>query len=289
MEEVQATQRVAEAAPAGEKAAASPSAPPASERLTMKALLEAGVHFGHQTRRWDPRMRQFIFTARNGVHIIDLQQTMVRLERACGFVRDLVAGGEELLFVGTKKQAQETVTQEAQRCGSFYVNVRWLGGSFTNFSTIQARIDYLVRLEERRLKGQFQVLPKLEALKLTKEIERLNRYLGGIKAMTKLPGALFVIDVGKEKIAVAEARRMQVPIVAVVDTDCNPELMDFPVPGNDDAIRSIRLITRRIADAVLEGKALRSGAEGAALLESPGAVEVSQPVPSVGDGREGAS
>ena len=224
-----------------------------TQPLTMKALLEAGVHFGHQTRRWNPAMKRYIFAVRNGIHIIDLQQTLSLLEEACSFISDVVAEGESVLLVGTKKQATDTISQEATRVGAFYIDQRWLGGTFTNFSTIQSRIDYLVQLEERKLKGQLQLLPKREALKLEEQIQRLNRSLGGIKAMTKLPGAIFVVDIGKEKIAVAEARRVGVPIVALVDTDCDPDLVDQPIAGNDDAIRSIRLITQRIADAVLEG------------------------------------
>ena len=223
------------------------------EPLTMKSLLEAGVHFGHQTRRWNPRMKSFIFTQRNGIHIIDLQQTLSLLERAAKFVSDLVARGEKIFFVGTKKQAQDTIFQAATRCGQFYVNHRWPGGTLTNFTTLQDRIDHLVRLEERKLKGGFNLIPKKEALKLEEEIQRLNRIFGGIKEMTELPSALFVVDVGRENIAVAEARRTGVPIVALVDTDCDPDLIDLPIPGNDDAIRSIRLVSSYIADAALEG------------------------------------
>ncbi|MCL0044212.1 30S ribosomal protein S2 [Dehalococcoidia bacterium] len=219
----------------------------------MKSLLEAGVHFGHQTRRWHPKMKRYIFATRNGIHIIDLQQTLSMLQDACSFIAGLVEDGETVLLVGTKRQAQEAVVQEAIRAGAFYLETRWLGGTFTNFATIQSRIDHLVQLEERKLKGQFQLLPKREVQKLEEEIVRLNRYLGGIKAMTKLPGAVFIIDISKEKIAVAEARRMGVPIVALVDTDCDPELVTHPIPGNDDAIRSIRLVTKKIADAILEG------------------------------------
>ncbi len=227
--------------------------------LTMKSLLESGVHFGHQTRRWNPRMKRYIFTTRNGIHILDLQQTLSMLDRACEFVTEVVAAGDYALFVGTKRQAKEAIVQEATRAGAFYVGTRWLGGTFTNFSTIQGRIDHLVQLEERKLKGQFQVLPKREVQKLEDRISRLNRYLGGIKEMTRIPAVIFVVDIGKEKIAVAEARRMGVPIVALVDTDCDPSLVDYPIPGNDDAIRSIRLVTRKIADAVLEGLEQRGG------------------------------
>ena len=229
--------------------------------VTMKALLEAGVHFGHQTRRWNPRMKNYIFATRNGIHIIDLQQTLGLLEGACEFISEVVASGGNALFVGTKRQAQETIVNEAQRCGAFYIDTRWLGGTFTNFTTIQRRIDYLVQLEEQELKGQFSVLSKREGQKLEEKIVKLNRYLGGIKAMTKLPGCIFLIDIGKEKIAVAEAQRMGVPIVALVDTDADPNLVDYPIPGNDDAIRSIRLVTHKIADAVLEGMQRRAAIE----------------------------
>ena len=222
-------------------------------QITMKSLLEAGVHFGHQRRRWNPKMKQYIFAHRNGIHIIDLQQTLQHLERAAAYVEDVVAQGQKVLFLGTKKQAHDTIESEAERCGAFFISTRWLGGTFTNFVTIQKRIDYLVQLEARKEKGEFAVLPKKEALKLDESIARLNRYLGGIKEMTHLPGALFVIDVGKESIAVAEARRVGVPIVALVDTDCDPTLIDHPIAGNDDAIRSIRLVTSRIADAIIEG------------------------------------
>lgn len=239
-----------------DKVATSPRAT-STETVTMKALLEAGVHFGHQTRRWNPKMKRYIFGTRNGIHIIDLQQTLFMLEKACAFVRDLVGSGKSILFVGTKRQANETITEEAARVGSFYVSSRWLGGTFTNFTTIQKRIDHLVQLEERKLKGHFQLLTKREGQKLDEQIIRLNRYLGGIKEMTELPGAIFVVDVGKEKIAVAEARRVGVPVVALVDTDCDPRLIDYPIPGNDDAIRSIRLITQKTADAVLQGLQLR--------------------------------
>ncbi len=219
----------------------------------MKALLEAGVHFGHQTHRWNPRMRRFIFAQRNGIHIVDLQQTMGLLEQACEFAREVTAGGKRILMVGTKKQAQDAIREEAMRAGQFFVNQRWLGGTITNFATIEKRIDYLVRLEERSARGEFSRLPKKEALKLEASIEKLNRYLGGIKEMTTLPGAMFIVDVGREDIAVAEARRAGVPIIALVDTDCNPTTIDWPVPGNDDAIRSIRLVSSHIARAALEG------------------------------------
>ncbi len=228
-------------------------APQGEEALSMKALLEAGVHFGHQTHRWNPRMRRFIFAQRNGIHIVDLQQTMGLLEQACDFAREVTASGKRILMVGTKKQAQDAIREEAIRAGQFFVNQRWLGGTITNFATIEKRIDYLVRLEERRARGEFSRLPKKEALKLEASIEKLNRYLGGIKEMTILPGAMFIVDVGREDIAVAEARRAGVPIIALVDTDCNPTTIDWPVPGNDDAIRSIRLVSSHIARAALEG------------------------------------
>ncbi len=225
--------------------------------VSMKSLLEAGVHFGHQTRRWNPRMRRFIFTERNGIHIVDLQQTVVRLQDSYNYVRDLVASGGSILFVGTKKQAQEAVETEARRCGMYFVNQRWLGGTLTNFATIQSRIDYLVRLEDRRAKGEFMYLPKKEALKLEEEIARLNRQLGGIKEMTKLPSALYIIDTPKERIAVQEAMRLTIPIVAIADTNSDPDEIDYPIPGNDDAIRAVKLITGKMADAVLEGLASR--------------------------------
>lgn len=220
---------------------------------TMKSLLEAGVHFGHQRRRWNPKMRQYIFAHRNGIHIIDLQQTLHFLERAAAFIEDVAAQGKKVIFVGTKKQAQDTIITEAQRAGAFFINTRWLGGTLTNFATIQTRIDHLVNLEQRKAKGELFLLPKKEALKLNEQINRLNRYLGGIKDMTEMPGALFIVDVGKEAIAVAEAKRVGVPVVALVDTDCSPTEIDYPVPGNDDAIRSIRLVTSRMADAYIEG------------------------------------
>jgi small subunit ribosomal protein S2 len=219
----------------------------------MKALLEAGAHFGHQTRRWDPRMKPFIFTQRNGIHIIDLQQTVRRLEEASEFITETVANGGTVLFVGTKKQAQETIEAEAKRCGMPYVNTRWLGGTLTNFTTIQSRIDHLVRLEDATQRGEFARMYKKDILKIEEEIMRLNRHFGGIKEMTRLPAALYIVDPSMEYIAVAEANRVGIPIVAMTDTNCNPELIDYPIPSNDDAIRAVRLITARIADAVLEG------------------------------------
>ena len=230
---------------------------PAQDGVSMKTLLEAGVHFGHQTRRWHPKMKQFIFTERNGIHIVDLQQTLGLLIKACTYIRDRVAGGESILFVGTKNQAQETVETEAKRAGMFYVNQRWLGGTLTNFSLMQSRINHLVRLENRKASGQFSTLIKKEAAKLEEEVFKMNKAFGGVKTMTKMPGVLFVIDPGKEKNAVAEAIRVGIPVVAIVDTDCDPDLIDYPIPGNDDAIRSIKLVTSRIADACVEGMAMR--------------------------------
>ena len=224
-----------------------------SEPVSMKLLLESGVHFGHQTRRWHPKMKTYIFTQRNGIHIVDLSQTITKLTEACQFIKSLVADGGEILFVGTKKQAQDVIKEAATRCGMHYVNIRWLGGTLTDFNTIQLRIDFLVRLEDRKAKGGFESLPKKEAQKLDEKIAKLNRLLGGIKEMTKLPDAVFIVDPGKESIAVAESRRVDVPIVAIVDTDCDPNLIDHPIPGNDDAIRSVKLISGKIADAVLEG------------------------------------
>ena len=228
----------------------------------MKALLEAGVHFGHQTRRWNPKMRKYIFTERNGIHIIDLQQTVGCLRDALDYVRDVVSNGEQVLFVGTKKQARETLETEAKRCSMPYVTNRWLGGTLTNFQVIQGRSKHLIQREEARERGDYDVFHKKEALKIDKEIEKLNRHLGGIKEMPRLPGAVFIIDPDAEAISVAEARRVKVPIVAMCDTNCDPTLIDYPIPSNDDAIRAIKLITAKLADSVMEGLAL-SGYEGA--------------------------
>jgi small subunit ribosomal protein S2 len=231
--------------------------------ISMKALLEAGVHFGHQTRRWDPRMKPYIFTERNGVHIIDLQQTVPLLGQAMDFVRSLAARGESVLFVGTKKQAQESIEFEASRCGMPYVTNRWLGGTLTNFQTIESRIDHLVRLEDRRDRGELGLLIKKEAGKLLEEIEKMNRYFGGIKTMKRLPSALFIVDPPMERIAVTEAIRMKIPIIAMCDTNCNPDEIDYPIPANDDAIRAVKLISSRISDAVLEGSNLQGYASEA--------------------------
>jgi len=229
--------------------------------ISMKQLLEAGVHFGHQTRRWNPKMKPYIFTERNGIYIIDLQKTVKMIDEAYNFVRDFSFQGGRLLFVGTKKQAQEAVAEEAKRCGQFYVNERWLGGMLTNFVTIKKRIERLMRLEEMEETGYLERLPKKEVIQLQHEKARLEKYLGGIKGMKDLSPeklheelALFVIDPRKEKIAVAEARRLGIPIVAIVDTNCDPDEVDYVIPGNDDAIRAVKLLTAKIADAVLEGK-----------------------------------
>lgn len=227
---------------------------------TLKQLLEAGAHFGHQTSRWHPKMKSYIFTKRKGIHIIDLEQTVSLLEKACNFVRDTVADGGHIIFIGTKKQAQEAIQEEAKRCGMYYVNQRWIGGTLTNFSTIQSRIDYLVRLEDQQAKGEFSRLPKKEALKLSEEIVRLNRDLGGFKEMTSLPSALFIVDTVKEKNAIVEAKKVGIPVVAVADTNSNPDEIDYPIPANDDAIRAIKLICSKAADAVLEGKSRRYAA-----------------------------
>lgn len=221
--------------------------------ISMKQLLEAGVHFGHQTRRWNPKMSRYIFTERNGIYIIDLQKTVRKVEDAYNFVRDLSAEGKTILFVGTKKQAQDAVKEEAERCGMFYVNQRWLGGTLTNFNTIQKRISRLMTLEKMEQDGTFQLLPKKEVILLRKEMERLEKFLGGIKGMKGVPGAMFVIDPRKERIAVAEARKLGIPIVGIVDTNCDPDEIDYVIPGNDDAIRAVKLLTNKMADAILEG------------------------------------
>jgi len=224
------------------------------DTVTIKQLLEAGAHFGHQTSRWNPRMKSYIFTKRNGIHIIDLEQTVVLLDKACDFIQQVAAEGGTILFVGTKKQAQESIEEEAKRCGMYYVNQRWLGGVLTNFTTIQARIDYLVRSEDQQTRGDFNRLPKKEALKLGEEISRLNRQMGGFKEMTSLPTILFIVDPTKERIALAEAKRMRIPVVAIADTNCNPDDIDYPIPANDDAIRAIKLICSKVADSIIEGR-----------------------------------
>ena len=229
--------------------------------VTMKALLETGVHFGHRTRKWNPKMKPYIFTERNGIHIIDLQITLQTLEEAYAVVRDIVAEGGTVLFVGTKRQAQETIELEAKRCGMPYVNLRWLGGTLTNWRTIRSRIDELENLERRRDEGEFDLLTKKEALSLNRRIEKLEARLGGIREMHKLPELLFVVDVRQEATAIHEANLLKIPVVALVDTNCDPTVVDYVIPSNDDAIRAIKLLTSKIADAVLEGKALRKDIE----------------------------
>jgi small subunit ribosomal protein S2 len=219
----------------------------------MKQLLEAGVHFGHQTRRWNPKMAPYIYMERNGIYIIDLQKTVKKLEEAHNFVRSISENGESILFVGTKKQAQDAVKEEAERVGMFYVNARWLGGMLTNFKTMRTRIDRLAQLRKMQEDGTFDMLPKKEVIKLTNEIEKLEKYLGGVKEMKKLPAALFIVDPRKERNAIAEARKLSIPIVAIVDTNCDPDEIDYIIPGNDDAIRAIRLISAAMANAVQEG------------------------------------
>lgn len=242
------------------------------DTITIKQLLESGAHFGHQTSRWHPHMRKYIFTKRNGIHILDLEKTVVMLEKAREFIRQVVGEGGHILFVGTKKQAQEAIEQEAKRCGMFYVNQRWVGGLLTNFATIQSRIDYLVKMEDQHSKGEFARLPKKEAHKLEEEIAHLNKELGGIKEMTTIPAALFIVDITKERIAMAEAKRVGIPVVAIVDTNANPDEVDYVIPANDDAIRAVKLICAKVADAVLEGK-LGAGmvtvTMGEAKLEEP--------------------
>ena len=222
--------------------------------ISMKQLLEAGVHFGHQTRRWNPKMKEYIFTERNGIYIIDLQKTVKKAEEAYNFVRSVAEAGDSVLFVGTKKQAQESIEQEAKRCEMFYVNQRWLGGMLTNFKTIQTRIAKLRKIEKMEADGDFAYLPKKEVIKLKAEQEKLEKNLSGIKDMKKLPGAMFVVDPRKEHIAVMEARALGIPVVAIVDTNCDPDEVDYAIPGNDDAIRAVKLIASKMADAVLEGR-----------------------------------
>lgn len=222
--------------------------------ISMKQLLEAGVHFGHQTRRWNPKMAQYIFTERNGIYIIDLQKTVRKADEAYAFVRDLAMQGKSLLFVGTKKQAQESISVEAQRCNMYFVNNRWLGGMLTNFRTIRTRVDRLNQIDKMEQTGQMAALPKKEAIKLNHEREKLEANLGGIREMRKLPGALFVVDPRKEHIAVSEAKTLGIPIVAIVDTNCDPDEIDYVIPGNDDAIRAVKLIAGKMADAILEGR-----------------------------------
>ena len=228
--------------------------------VSMKQLLEAGVHFGHQTRRWNPKMAEYIFTERNGIYIIDLQKTARKLEKAYNFIREISSEGKNVLFVGTKKQAQDSVKEEALRAGANYVNARWLGGMMTNFKTIRHRINRLKQLREMRENGTFDLLPKKEVIKLNLEIEKLEKFLGGIEDMNQLPGALFIVDPRKERIAVAEAKKLGIPIVAIVDTNCDPDEIDYVIPGNDDAIRAVKLISGAMADAIIEGREDKMGA-----------------------------
>ena len=238
--------------------------------ISMKQLLEAGVHFGHQTRRWNPKMAQYIFTERNGIYIIDLQKTVRKIDEAYMFVRDVALEGKNILFVGTKKQAQESIESESKRCGMYFVNNRWLGGTLTNFKTIRTRIEKLNQIDKMEATGQFELLPKKEVIKLQAMREKLEKNLGGIREMKKLPGCLFVVDPRKEHIAVAEARVLGIPIVGIVDTNCDPDEIDYVIPGNDDAIRAVKLIAGKLADAVLEG---RQGDSGEAEAEEVAAAE----------------
>ncbi len=248
--------------------------------ISMKQLLEAGVHFGHQTGRWNPKMARFIFTERNGIYIIDLQKTVHKVDEAYNFMKSVAAEGKDILFVGTKKQAQEAIKDEALRCGMFYVNERWLGGMLTNFNTIQTRIRRLRELEKMEEDGTFEKLPKKEVAQLNHEKEKLERFLGGIKDMKKKPGAMFIVDPRKERIAVAEAKRLHIPIVAIVDTNCDPDEIDYPIPGNDDAIRAVRLLCGKMADAVIEGN------QGVSMAEAPAAApeaEAAEAQPAVAE------
>jgi len=246
------------------------------ENPSVKGLLEAGAHFGHHTSYWHPKMKRYIFAQRNGIHIIDLEQTVHMLQAACEFVRDVAGRGQSVLFVGTKRQAQQPVEEEARRCSMFYVNQRWLGGMLTNFGNIQARIDYLVRLEDRKEKGELDLLSKKESSRLEKKMAHLNDQMGGFKEMTSFPGVLFISDPLKDKIALSEARKVGIPVVAICDTNCNPELIDYPIPANDDAIKAIRLVSSKVADAVIEGKgmfAAEQADEGEAV-----SVETEEPI-----------
>ncbi|MDP4179813.1 MAG: 30S ribosomal protein S2 [Bacillota bacterium] len=243
--------------------------------ISMKQLLEAGVHFGHQTRRWNPKMAEFIFTERNGIYIIDLQKTVKKVEEAYYFIREVAMNGQDILFVGTKKQAQDSIKEEAERSGQYYVNARWLGGMLTNFNTIKKRIDRLNQLDNMERDGIFDVLPKKEVIKLKKDMVDLEKNLGGIKNLKRLPGAMFIVDPRKERNAILEAKKLGVPVVAIVDTNCDPDEIDFPIPGNDDAIRAVKLITAKMADAILEG---RQGEQltdtGSVSVEADGNAEV---------------
>ncbi len=246
------------------------------ENPSVKALLEAGAHFGHHTSYWHPKMKRYIFAQRNGIHIIDLEQTVQMLQAACMFVRDVAARGQSVLFVGTKRQAQQVVEEEAKRCGMYYVNQRWLGGMLTNFGNIQARIDYLVRLEDRKNKGELDLLSKKERSRLEKKLAHLNDQMGGFKEMTSFPGVLFITDPLKDKIALAEAWKMGIPVVSIADTNCNPDRIDYPIPANDDAIKAIRLLSSKMADAVIEGRGFLAS-EQVDDAES-GAVDAEEPI-----------
>ena len=241
--------------------------------ISMKQLLEAGVHFGHQTRRWNPKMAEYIFTERNGIYIIDLQKTVKKIEEAYAFVKEVAESGKEVLFVGTKKQAQDSIKEEAERVGMYWVNARWLGGMLTNFKTIKKRIDRLEQLTKMEEDGTFDLLPKKEVINLKAEREKLEKYLGGIKDMKDLPGALFVVDPRKEKIAIEEAKKLGIPVVAIVDTNCDPEDVDYVIPGNDDAIRAVKLIASTIANAIIEG---RQGVDALPAKEEDEAEEISE-------------
>jgi small subunit ribosomal protein S2 len=241
--------------------------------VTMKALLEAGLHFGHQTRRWNPKMKRYIFAKREGIHIIDLQKTLVNLRQAYDFVVSLAASGREVIFVGTKKQAQAAIAEEASRCGQPYINYRWLGGTLTNFVTIRSRLDHMEELIARKEAGELELLPKKEAKRLEETLERLQRVLGGMRGLGELPGAIFVVDPHREHIGVVEANKLGIPVVAIVDTNCDPDLIRYPIPGNDDAIRGIRLVTSKIADAVIEGQQRRETLQAEAEMELPAASE----------------
>lgn len=240
--------------------------------ISMKQLLEAGVHFGHQTRRWNPKMAQYIFTERNGIYIIDLQKTVKKVDEAYNFARSVVENGEMILFVGTKKQAQDAIKEEADRCGMFHISQRWLGGTLTNFKTIRSRVDRLRKIEQMEQDGSFDALPKKEVLELLKEKARLEKFLSGIRNMHKLPGAVFIVDPRKERIAVAESRNLGIPIIGIVDTNCDPDEIDYVIPGNDDAIRAVKLLAGKIADAVLEAK------QGEQLTDAQPAVAPEEPV-----------
>ena len=243
--------------------------------IPMKHLLEAGVHFGHQTRRWNPKMAKYIYTERNGIYIVDLQKTVKKMDLAYYFIRDTVAAGGHVLFVGTKKQAQDSIKAEALRCGEYFVNARWLGGMLTNFNTIKGRIKKLKKIEEMEANGTFEVLPKKEVLKLKLQHDKLEKFLGGIRDMNKQPDAIFIVDPRKERNAVLEAKKLGIPIVAIVDTNCDPDEIDYVIPGNDDAIRAVKLISSKIADAIIEGR------EGAQMTEEEPAPEVAKQTETV--------